>query len=164
HLRYLSLLLFRDHFAAQAFFMGFSLLGVLASDALCLITAWGVGHQRNWSRWAGLLPCVYMLLAFPYLSIFGLAGLLSLSTQPRVKAGPLSGAEFWNPRRQSGWMVIASFLGWVIARLAFVWLQVHAMSNGLSPAHVADPGLIVFLILVWLHVAIHECGHALAAW
>jgi tetratricopeptide (TPR) repeat protein len=163
HFRTLSLALFPHNFVFQAFFMAFSLFGLLAADALCFITAWGVGHQRSWSRSTGLWPCVYMLLAFPYLTAFGVVGLYYLLSQPVVKRGRLTGTEFWNPRRQSGWMVIASLIGWFLAKGAFAGLQIRALSAGLSPLDSASPSLIVFLLLVWLQVAVHEGGHALAA-
>jgi tetratricopeptide (TPR) repeat protein len=163
HLRPLSLALFPNHLAPQYFFMGFGLLGLLASDALCFITAWGVLFQRSWARWSGVLPCVYLLLAFPFFTVLGLVGLFCLWTLPRVKRGPLSAAEFWDPHRRSGWMVTASILGWLVARFVFTGMQIWQQANGMSIDDIANPGLTAFLLLLWLHVVLHECGHALAA-
>src|SRR5215471_4386090 len=149
HLRAMSLAIFPHHFAPQAFFMAFSLFGLLAADALSFITAWGVGQQRSWSRWTGTLPCLYLLAAFPYLTAFGLLGLWYLWRRPAPKRAPLTADEFWNPRRQSGWMLIACVAGWFVVRRAI---------------DTPSPGLAVVLFLLWLHTAIHEIGHALAAW
>lgn len=161
--RTLSLLLFPRHEAAQYFFMGFFILALLVAAGLLFVTGWGVGHRRSWSRWTGLMPCIYLLPGFPYLTILGVAGLWYLWTQPVVEHAPLTAAEYWNPRRQSGWMLMASVLGWFIARLGFSGLQVRAYQAGLPMFDAAGPGLAAFLLLMLIHIAIHECGHALAA-
>jgi hypothetical protein len=56
HPRAYSLALFPRHLAAQYFFMGFFLLGLLAAAGLCFVTAWGVGHRRRWSRLTLVYP------------------------------------------------------------------------------------------------------------
>jgi tetratricopeptide (TPR) repeat protein len=163
HARTYSLALFPNHVAAQYFFMGFFILGLLAAAGLCCVTAWGVGHQRTWSRWTGLMPCLYLLLGYPYLTPIGALGLYYLWTQTTVKRRTLTGAEFWNPSRQSGWMLTASLLGWFVARMAFSGLEIRAFRTGLPRFGSGGPGMVPFLFLVWIQVAIHECGHALAA-
>ena len=163
HARAYSLLFFPNHFAAQCFFMGFFILARLPAAGLCFVTGWGVGHQRTWSWWTGLMPCLYLLLGLPYLTVVGAVGLCYLWMQPTVKRRALTGAEFWNPRRMSGWMITASILGWFVARLAFRGLQGGAHPVGLPVFDSTGPGLVPFLFLVWIHVALHECGHALAA-
>src|SRR5581483_8907764 len=117
HLRAYSLALFADHLAAQYFFMGFAILALLPAAGLLAVTGWGVGHQRRWAKWTGLMPCLYLLLGFPYLTAAGTLGLVFLWTQKTATAESkqLSGAEYWNRRRKSGWMITASILGWVIA-------------------------------------------------
>jgi len=163
HARRLPLLLFPSHEAAQYFFMGFFILALPAAAGLLFVTGWGVGHKRSWSRWTGLMPCLYLLCGFPYLTILGAAGLWYLWTQPVRGRAPLTAAEYWNPRRQSGWMLTASVLGWFIARLGFSGLQIRAYQADLPPLDPTGPGLAAFLLLMLIHIAIHECGHALAA-
>jgi tetratricopeptide (TPR) repeat protein len=163
HARAYSLALFPHHLAAQYYFMGYFILALLLAAGLCFVTAWGVGHRRTWSRWTGLMPCLYLLLGFPYLTAVGALGLYFLWKQPTVKRRPLTGAEFWNSRRQSGWMLAASVLGWFVARAALNSLEIRAYGAGLPLSDAADPNLLIFLLLLWGHVALHECGHALAA-
>jgi tetratricopeptide (TPR) repeat protein len=163
HARALSILLFPSYLAAQYFFMGFFILALLAAAGLLFVTGWGVGHRRSWSRWTGLMPCLYLMCGFPYLTAVGAAGLWYLWTQPIEERAPLTASEYWNPRRQSGWMLTASLLGWFVARLLFGVLQVRAYRDGLPPLDPAGPGFIPFIILMLWHIAIHECGHAMAA-
>jgi len=151
------------HSSDLAVVVVFERFGVLASVPLFFITAWGIGHQRRYSRWTGTLPCLYMLLAFSYITPIGLGALYYLWTQRSERRGRLSAAEFWNSRRQSGWMLTASVLGWLVARGGFTLLQQRALGDGLPVEHVANPGLLIFLLLLWLHVTWHECGHAIAA-
>jgi tetratricopeptide (TPR) repeat protein len=147
HFRAYSLVLFR-HFGDV----------LLASILLCLTTAWGAGHQRRWARWTGLLPCsIYLFLGFPYLSPIGAAGLWYLWTQTFTKR-ELTSEEFWNPRRQSGWTLVASLMVGYTARAGFTMLPVNYGMR--SPA---EPGLTAFFLLVFVQVAVHEFGHALAA-
>ncbi|HTX39436.1 MAG TPA: M50 family metallopeptidase [Bryobacteraceae bacterium] len=163
HARAYSVALFPDRLAAQFYFMGYFLLALLAAAGLLSITAWGVGHQRTWSRWTGLMPCLFLLAGFPYLTAVGGPGLYYLFTQRTVKPGALTGADFWNPRRLSGWMVAASVLGWFAAQLALSRLEAQAYRGGVPAGMMRHPGLAVFLLLLWVNVALHECGHALAA-
>ena len=163
HARAYSLALFPHHLAAQYFFMGFFILALLPAAGLCVVTGWGVAHQSTWSRRTGLMPCLYLLLGFPYLTVVGALGLFFLWKQKTVARAPLTGAEFWNSRRQSGWMLTASILGWFVARMAFTGLQVQALSMGLPVLDPSGPGILAFLLIMWTHVGLHECGHALAA-
>ena len=162
HLQSIGQTFFSRHFAAFAFFMAFSLFGLIAADGLSFVTAWGIANRRSWSRWTGILPCLYLLAGFPYLTAFGLLGLWFLWKQPTLRRAPLTAAEFWNRRRQSGWMFAACLIGWYVAHAAYNGLTINAYRRGLpiDSAHVALP---VLLLLLWLHIALHECGHALAA-
>ncbi len=163
HARAYSVALFPDHLAAQFYFMGYFLLALLAAAGLLSITAWGVGHQRTWSRWTGLMPCLFLLAGFPYLTAVGGMGLYYLFTQRTVKPGALTGTDFWNPRRLSGWMVAASVLGWFAAQLALSRLETQAYRSGVPAEIMRHPGMAAFLLLLWVNLALHECGHALAA-
>ena len=163
HARAYSLALFPHHLAAQYFFMGFFIVALLLAAGLCFVTAWGVGHRLAWARKTGLMPCLYLLLGFPYLTPIGALGLYYLWKQPTVKRRALTGAEFWDPRRQSGWMVTASILCWFVTRLAYTGLFVGAYQAGRAVFGAVTPGLVAFFLLAWMHVVLHECGHALAA-
>ena len=162
HARGWAQFFFPHHLALQYFFMGFFTLALIPAAGLCAVTGWGVGHKRHWSRWTGLMPCLYLMAGFPWLTVVGALALWFLWTQ-RVERRELTGAEFWSPRRQSGWMLTASILGWLVARLAFTGLQVRASSMGLPPLDPGGPGVLALVLLMWGHVALHECGHALAA-
>src|SRR5215471_9689622 len=163
HLHWYAFTLFPATSPIPYFVMAFGLFGLLAAAGLSCVTGWGAGHKRSWSRWTGLFPCLYLLPGFPYLTPLGILGLYYLWKQPTAKPAPLTAAEFWNSRRQSGWMLTASILGWFAGRLAFTGLQRRAYLLGLPVLDLQGPGIPLFLVLVWLQIALHECGHALAA-
>jgi len=162
HLHSIGQAFFSPYFAAFAFFMAFALFGLIAADGLSFVTAWGIANRRSWARWTGILPCLYLLAGFPYLTVFGLLGLWFLWKQPAPQRAPLTAGEFWNRRRQSGWMFAACLIGWFVSRAAFDGLTVNAYLRGL-PIESAHIGLPVLLLLLWAHIALHECGHAVAA-
>jgi tetratricopeptide (TPR) repeat protein len=60
-------------------------------------------------------------------------------------------------------MVAASVLGWLVASRAFAALRLPAIHAGVPLRDTVSPGILGLLLLTWLHVALHECGHAFAA-
>lgn len=163
HLRRWSFILFPNTFAGQAFFMGFAILALLPASGLCFVTGWALRRRASWARWTGLFPCVYLLLGFPWLTIAGAAGLYLLWTQPVESSSPQK-LDYWNPQRQSIWFAILSVLGWGIARQGIRVFQIYGRPLGLPNLDNDHTPILVLFLLVWLHIAFHESGHALAAW
>jgi tetratricopeptide (TPR) repeat protein len=162
HARGWSFLLFPHNQAFQYFFMGLVVLALLPAFGLCLITGWGLRRRASWARWTGLFPCVYLLFGFPWLTLVGAGGLYLLWTQPVESVHrPI---EFWNPRRQSIWFAIASVLGWAAVRQGITVFEAYADRIGLPDLEMDRTPLLALFLLVWLHIGVHECGHALAAW
>ncbi|MBZ5620992.1 MAG: hypothetical protein LAQ69_20035 [Acidobacteriia bacterium] len=92
-----SLILFPHSLASQYRFMGIAILALLPASGLCFITGWGLRRRAAWARWTGLFPCVYLLVGYPWLTIFGALGLYLLWKQP-VDSGTRP-IDFWNPQR-----------------------------------------------------------------
>jgi len=164
HTQAYAKLLFPRYSAGYFYFMGIAILALLLAAGLAAATGWGLGNQRAWARWTGLMPCLYLLPGFPFLTLVGALGLYYLWRLATVAKSPApERSQFWDRRRQSGWMVLACIAGWIVARAAYSSLYDRTFDFPMSGYGSEEPGLGPIILLLWFHTALHECGHALAA-
>jgi tetratricopeptide (TPR) repeat protein len=138
---------------------------------LCFFTVWGLKRKRAWSRWTGIAACLLLLVFTPWLTVLGASGLILIWRCPTDSVPASEAEEYWKPGRQT-------LLGEILYSIIFMMTMVVGGSyfydygermNRVSPfAHssglVVTSAVAVIVVGLILNAAIHEVGHALAAW
>jgi len=146
------------------------MLILMQSGVLSLITAWGLHRGLNWARWTGLFTCLSLLPGFPWFTLIGVVGLLVLLTVPIKIEGATPQAktnqtkDYWSAARDSRMQKVIIFIagGLIIAGVdGSWWLARHV---GLPDSAMRWEWWVWLFVLSLANTAIHELGHAFAAW
>ena len=142
---------------------------LVSGAALCGLTAWGMKRRRAWSRSTGILASLILLAAFPWLSLFGVIGLVALARNQAAlepqKGSPFKTAaksrDYWIAKRKSpAQQTVAGILAVAgLSALGFAGAYAHRL--GMTGTNFGWVLLPVFLVI---DTTIHELGHAAVAW
>ena len=169
-LRSLTAFLFANNRRLQDLALIPAMLILMQSGVLSLITAWGLHRGRRWARWTGLFTCLSLLPGFPWFTLIGVVGLLVLLTVPIKVEGTSSQAttnqtkDYWSAARDSRMQKVITFISGalIIAGVDGSWWLARRV--GLPESTMRWEWWIWLFVLSLANIAIHELGHAFAAW
>ena len=169
-------ILFPDNIRNQNLLMGAAMLLLLQSGLLCLATAWGISTNRRWSRWTGFLACLSLLPGLPWFTLAGAAGVCVLLAVP-LRLGEIESAgqcvsveqnnDYWSSKKNSTaqWVIYLICGAFVIVGMQIFARVAEQIGLPDLPQWELAWGWWIYLIPVFLaNTAVHELGHALAAW
>ena len=171
HADNLATALYPDDLRSQLLFLSAVALWFAVVIFHCFVTAWGLKRQRPWARRTGIIASAFLLLGLPWLTLVGALGLYLLLSQPRQKPAPRLPEDFWMPGRQSLFGIVASGIAFIAAMQCLSIFEKYAQVMGLPDLDFLKSNLgnaLTFFALLpfglFLHLLLHESGHALAAW
>ena len=135
---------------------------------LCWIAAAGLKRKKPWARTVALVSSALLVCAFPWFTPAGLAALWMLRSAPPAAAAPLlprvPTADFWESKRHSRLQGALHGILWILAFFSQGWFAGYARRTGIPVWNAGWKWWPFFFCFVLFNIAIHEFGHALAAW
>lgn len=126
---------------------------------LCLLTFWGLGLQKRWTRWTGLAVSLFNLAVFPPLGLTGLVTIRRFSRFHRIQESDESSVV----EETRSVRLMRATLTAVVLISGYQWLENFAATLGVR---VGVLGWQTLLVLVAGQIGvsiIHDLGHTAAA-
>lgn len=128
--------------------------------ALAPFVAWGIHRKRRWAWPLGLLHGLLQLPVLPFLTPFGIIQLVTFAF-PAARAHFTEMAPAGPGLRWRRALVYGTGLLWVGL---WAWAGVRFLDAQALPVWRPEALALILPLLVFVDVAVHECGHLIAGW
>lgn len=126
---------------------------------LCLLTFWGQGLQKRWTRWTGLAVSLFNLAIFPPLGLTGLITIRRFTRFHRVQESDESSVV----EETSSVRLMRATLTAVVLLSGYQWLENFAATLGVRVGVLGWQTLLALAGGQVVVSVIHDLGHTVAA-